>query len=128
MALRILLVEDSAPAREALADLLHTVGGYDVVATAASEMEATDWLWRHRREWDVAILDLMIDGGSGFNLIGRAKAHAPTGKAVVYSAYATPVVARRCVELGADAAFGKLETEELLRYLEGLKSAEQRAH
>lgn len=133
MTLRVFIVEDSRPARDALSDLLDTVGGFRVVGTVGTEMEATEWLSEHRRNWDVAILDLMIDGGSGFNLIRRAKQSPDAGKTVVFSAYATPVIAQRCMALGADAAFGKLEADRLLTYLEDLKiqgtgRTEQRPH
>lgn len=122
MAIRVLIVDDSRPTTETLCEWLEAIGGFRVVGTAGSEMDATDWLERHRQSWDVAILDLMIDGGSGFNLISRTKQSAAGGKAVVFSAYATPVVAQRCIELGAEAAFEKSDTDRFLTYLEGLKN------
>jgi DNA-binding NarL/FixJ family response regulator len=133
MTVRVFIVEDSRPAREALSDMLDTMGGFRVVGTVGSEMDATEWLSEHHRNWDVAILDLAIEGGSGFNLIHRAKQLPGAGKAIVFSDYATPVIAQRCMKLGADAAFGKLETDKLLTYLEDLKGqdtghSEQRSH
>jgi len=121
MSIRVLIVEDFIPAREALRHLLESVGGFRVVCSAGSEMDATEWLATNPSAWDVAILDLMIEGGSGFNLIRRAKQSTEAGKAVVFSAYATPVVADRCRQLGADAAFDKNEMDDLLSYLEALK-------
>jgi two-component system, OmpR family, response regulator len=131
--LRVFIVEDSRPARDALSDLLDAMGGFSVVGTVGTETDATEWLSEHRCNWDVAILDLLIDGGSGFNLIRRAKQFPAAGKTVVFSAYATPVIAQRCIDLGADAAFGKLDTDRLLTYLEELKiqgtaRIEQRSH
>src|SRR3954447_26095931 len=133
MTLRVFIVEDSRPAREALSALLDSMGGFRVVGAVGTETDATEWLSEHHRNWDVAILDLMIDGGSGFNLIRRAKQFPAAGKTVVFSAYATPVVAQRCIDVGADAAFGKLDTDRLLTYLEELKiqgtaRIEQRSH
>jgi two-component system OmpR family response regulator len=133
MTLRVFIVEDSRPAREALSELLDSLDGFRVVGTVGTETDATEWLSEHRRNWDVAILDLMIDGGSGFNLIRRAKQSPDAGKTVVFSAYATPVIAQRCMDLGADAAFGKLEADRLLTYLEDLRiqdtgRIEQRPH
>lgn len=122
MDLRVLIVEDSKPAAETLREWLETMGGFRIVGTAASEMDATEWLQGHRGNWDVAILDLMIEGGSGFNLIKRAKQTSDLGKAIVFSAYATQVVAQRCIELGAEAAFEKSQPQQFLSYLERLKA------
>jgi DNA-binding NarL/FixJ family response regulator len=122
LAIRVLIVEDSRSATDTLCQWLEAIGGFRVVGTAGSEMDATEWLERHGQGWDLAILDLMIGGGSGFNLIRRARQSAASGKAVVFSAYATPVVAQKCIELGAEAAFEKAETDRFLTYLEELKS------
>lgn len=127
LAIRVLIVEDSKPTAQVLCDWLEAMGGFHVVATAASEMDATDWLLHHAGSWDVAILDLMIDGGSGFNLITRARQGSDAAKAVVFSAYATPAIAQRCVQLGATAAFEKSQPDQFLTYLEQLKS-ERRAN
>lgn len=121
--MRVLIVEDSRPTAETLREWLETLGGFHVVGTLASEMAATEWLQAHRESWDLAILDLMIESGTGFNLIRRAKQSSGLGKAIVFSAYATPSVAQRCVELGAAAAFEKSAPDLLLAYLEGLKQS-----
>jgi DNA-binding NarL/FixJ family response regulator len=124
VAIRVLIVEDSKPTRETLCEWLDAMGGFHIVGTAASEMEATEWLQGHGESWDVAILDLMIESGSGFNLIKRAKQSSGQGKAVVFSAYATPAIAQRCVALGAEAAFEKSEPGRFISFLEGLRSAQ----
>ena len=123
MALRILIVEDSQAATVALNEWLRSVGGVEVVGSADSEMQATEWLEQNPQGWDVAILDLMINSGSGFNLIRRAKEGTGLGKAVVFSAYATPVVAQKCIQLGADAAFDKAEPARLLHWLGEIKAS-----
>jgi DNA-binding NarL/FixJ family response regulator len=125
LAIRVLIVEDSKRTTGCLCDWLEDIGGFHVVGAARSEMDATDWLQRHAQGWDVAILDLMIESGSGFNLIRRARQSAPGGKPVVFSAYATPVVAQRCIELGAEAVFEKSDTDRFLAYLKGLESEDR---
>ena len=122
MAIRVLIIEDHEAAREALAALLQAIGGFEVMGKAATETDATEWLHGEHGSWDLAILDLLIDGGSGFNLIRRATERGVKGTAVIYSAYVTPVVAKRCLDLGAHAAFAKTETEQLVSYLEQLKT------
>jgi hypothetical protein len=41
----------------------------------------------------------------------------------VFSSYATPAVAEKCLRLGADAVFRKSEVTELTSYLERLSGA-----
>lgn len=118
--LRVLIVDDSTEMREALSDWLDALGGYRVVGTAASEMEATEWLQQHPNGCDVAVVDLLITSGSGFNLIKRATQSASSAQVVIFSAYVTPVIAQRCVHLGAAAAFNKSEPEKMLDFLGGL--------
>jgi DNA-binding NarL/FixJ family response regulator len=72
----------------------------------------------HRANWRVAILDLLAQEGSGFGLISRFKRAQPDGKVIVFSEYATPGVKRRCLELGADAAFLKSELAAFVQCLE----------
>ena len=121
--LRVFLVDDSAAASQALADWLGALGDFEIVGMAASEMEATEWLQHRNNHWDVVIIDLLIDGGSGFNLINRAKQSSAKGCTVVFSAYVTPIIAKRCADLGAAAAFNKSEPEKMLDFLGGLQGA-----
>lgn len=106
--------------RELLCSAIETIPGAEVVGTVSSETDATDWLYRHPGDWDVAILDLVLQDGSGFNLISRATRALGNGKAVVLSEYVTPIIARKCIQHGADAAFTKSQGGALIHYLEAL--------
>lgn len=117
MAVRVFVVEDSKPMRELVCDLLDSVGGFEVVGTAANETSATDWLLRHRGGWDLAIVDLLLAEGSGFTLIGRCNKE-PGGAVVVFSDFVTPVVRERCIRLGADGVISKAQFGELRAYLQ----------
>ena len=117
MAVRVFVVEDSKPMRELVCDLLDSVGGFEVVGTAANETAATDWLLRHRGGWDLAIVDLLLAEGSGFTLIGRCNKE-PGGAVVVFSDFVTPVVRHRCIRLGADGVISKAQFGELRAYLQ----------
>jgi DNA-binding NarL/FixJ family response regulator len=117
MAVRVFVVEDSKPMRELVCDLLDSVGGFEVVGTAANETAATDWLLRHRGGWDLAIVDLLLAEGSGFTLIGRCNKE-PGGAVVVFSDFVTPVVRERCIRLGADGVISKAQFGELRAYLQ----------
>jgi two-component system OmpR family response regulator len=91
--------------RGLLADLFTTLGGFTIVASASGEAEANLWLQDNPGAFDLAVLDLILQQGSGMGVIERCKA---TGaRVVVLSSYATPGVRRHCMDLGADAVFEK---------------------
>lgn len=117
MSVRVFLVEDQKPMQELLRDLLDSVGGFEVVGIADNETSATDWLLRHRGGWDLAVLDLLLAEGSGFNLLSRCNTE-PGGAVVVFSDFVTPVVRQRCVRLGADGVISKAQFGELRAYLQ----------
>jgi DNA-binding NarL/FixJ family response regulator len=117
MAVRVFLVEDQKPMLELLRDLLDSMGGFDVVGHASSETGATDWLIRNQGGWDLAIVDLLLAEGSGFTLLSRCNKDT-SGAVVVFSDFVTPVVRRRCIQLGADGVISKAQFGELRSYLQ----------
>jgi DNA-binding response OmpR family regulator len=114
----VLLVEDSWAMQSTLAELIKVMGTLAVACTAMGETQATDWLYNHPQGWDLAVLDLMLDEGSGFALIHRCKTENPGASVVVFSEFATPVLKSHCLEIGADAVFRKSELPQFVRYLE----------
>lgn len=126
MAVRVFLVEDQKPMQELVCDLLASVGGFEVVGMAASETGATDWLLRHRGDWDLAIVDLLLGEGSGFTLITRCN-DDPSGAVLVFSDFVSPAVRDRCVRLGADGVISKAQFSELRAYLQAFPGRVQEA-
>ena len=124
MELRVFLVEDLQRMRGLLADLFSSMGGLQVVGSAATEAEARLWLSEHPDAWDVVVIDLVLEQGSGMEVIRSCKAQAGGGKVVVFSSYATPGVRQHCLELGADAVFDKTETAGFIHWLDELASRE----
>jgi len=119
MALRVFLVDDLISMHTLMRDLFAAVGGVELVATASSEGEAKLWLEDHPGTWDVAVLDLVLQQGSGMGVIGPCRqAHGP-GQVVVFSSYVTPVIRQHCLALGADDVFGKDETARFVTWLHG---------
>lgn len=117
MAVRVFLIEDQKRMREVVLGLLESVGGFEVVASAATETEATEWLLRHPDDWDIAIVDLLLGEGSGFTLISRCSRHG-SGTVLVFSDFVTPAVEQRCLHLGADGVISKGQFRELRAFLE----------
>ena len=124
MQLRVFLVEDLQRMRGLLEELFASLGGIEVVGSASTEAEARLWLQDHRGGWDLAVIDLVLDQGSGMQVIRECKADPDGGKVVVFSSYATAGVRQHCLDLGADAVFEKNETSGFIRWLAEFSSQE----
>ena len=106
--IRVFLVEDVRQMQGVLSDLLNVVGPFHIVATMRTEAEANLWLKEHPGEWDLALVDLILEEGTGMGVVPKARAAAgPEAKVLVLSDYATPGVRQHCIKLGADAVFQK---------------------
>ncbi len=118
MSVRVFLVEDMRQVQGILADLLATLGDFRMVATAATEAEAKLWLSEHPGAWDVAVIDLVLDQGSGMGVLSRARAMADAhgGTVIVFSDYASEGIRKHCLKLGADAVFLKSQMQEFMDY------------
>ena len=117
MALRVFLVEDVLGTQALMKDLFSTVGGIELVGTAQNEGEAKLWLDESPAPWDVAVLDLVLQAGSGFPVITRCKERKPAGKVAIFSSYLTPTIGTHCLKLGADVVFNKEDSEAFLAWL-----------
>jgi anti-anti-sigma factor len=102
--LRVLLVDDHAAVREAVASDFESEPDFDVVGQAACLAEARQMLGGV----DVVILDLGLPDGSGAELIPELRAANPNAHAVVLSATYDPAMASELTEYGATAVLDKL--------------------
>lgn len=114
--IRVFVVEDLGRMRGLFEDLFAHLQDAGVVGMAATEAEALAWLAEHPGGWDLAIIDLILEQGSGMSVISRCKASPRPGKIVVFSSYATPGVREHCLKLGADAVFDKSDSAEFVAY------------
>lgn len=101
----------------ALAALFETLGGVSVVAHFIRELDATFFLTQKTPEWEIAVIDLVLFDGTGFNLIHRARVQNPHGTVIVLSAFVTQAITDKCVSLGADAVFAKSDTGAFADYV-----------
>lgn len=128
MAVRVFLVEDMKLAQVAMADLLAALGDFDLVDAIGTEAEAKLWLAENPGAWDLAVVDLVLDQGSGMSVIPKASEGARLygGSVVVFSDYASDGIRDHCLRLGADAVFLKSQMREFMNYcseLGGLAAA-----
>lgn len=121
---RVVIVEDSPNTQTALRYLLDSIGGLQVVGVEATAAAAIDWASHHPEGWDIAIIDLMLAEGDGFEIVRRFASQPRRGHIIVYSGYVTDVIRRHCRNLGADAVFSKEESARIIEYLEALQNLE----
>jgi DNA-binding NarL/FixJ family response regulator/anti-sigma regulatory factor (Ser/Thr protein kinase) len=101
--IRILLVEDHASLRQAVAALFDQEPEFTVVGQAGSLAEARTML----DGVDVAIVDLELPDGYGGNLIKQLRDANPHGMVLVLSAYFDRPQIARAVEFGAAGVLHK---------------------
>lgn len=107
MPVKLLLVEDLPQMQGVVLDLLATVGDFELVQSVSTEAEANLWLDENAGAWDLAVIDLILEQGTGLGVVARARTRPPRSKVVVFSDYATEGIRKHCLKLGADAAFHK---------------------
>ncbi len=109
----VLVVDDDDDLRETVEVLLRA-HGYQV-ATAASGLEALDWLRERAADTCVVLLDLMMPGMDGFTLRSTMSADPLLSPIPVVVVTGAGVLARqRGAELRADVLYKPLDLSVLL--------------
>lgn len=103
--MKILLVEDSRILRDRLRGIISAIPKAVLVAETDNEDEASCLLERYRPE--VAIIDLHLRSGSGFSLIGHAKAVHSATTLIVLTNLVQAEYRSKCIQLGAHYFFDK---------------------
>jgi DNA-binding NarL/FixJ family response regulator len=118
VALRAFVVEDNLAIRTSLVEALWELTGIETAGVAGSEKAAIAWLTDRANEWDIAIIDLILEpGGSGFGVLNACRDRRPEQKMVVLTGASIPDVRQRCEALGSDGVFDKsMETDALMDY------------
>ncbi len=116
--MKVLLVEDNPLVCEHVTHTLQAIPGARIVKVAGTEPQATEWLAAHPDGWDLALVDLFLAKGHGFDGRRRCRARQPGQRAVVLSNYTRDPVRQYAREAGADAVFDKsFDMERLVDYL-----------
>jgi two-component system chemotaxis response regulator CheY len=110
--LRALVVDDSSVMR-ALVRALLTEQGLDVVGEAGDVPEGIDAYERLRP--DVVMLDLVMPGGSGADVLKSIRAKNSSAQVVVLTSVSQEKVTAELLELGAGAVLAKPLTPEKFR-------------
>ena len=101
---RVIVVEDSATVREAVASEFAADARFELVGEAATVAEARKLLAKA----DVAILDLGLPDGSGADLIPALRSANPAARAIMLSTTYDRSLHLQAVEHGAAGVLDKL--------------------
>lgn len=114
---RTLIVEDNQVILDNLVATLEELTEVQVVGTTADEAGAVQWIRDRPQGFDLMIIDILLQRGSGLGVL-RLAADAQLGaRRVVLTNYATREMRERCKALGAVRTFDKSsELDELIAY------------
>ena len=110
---KVFIVEDSPLIRERLRDAFSAIPGVCVVGEASSAREAIVAMIEARP--DVAIVDLGLQHGSGFDVLAAVQELAPEIAVYILSNFAGEPFRRRAERLGARGFFDKSSQFESVR-------------
>jgi DNA-binding NarL/FixJ family response regulator len=114
--MNIFLVEDSAPVRERLAEMLHAIPGVSLVGEADDADHAIQDILACRP--DIVMLDLNLAGGtSGFDVLRAVCPQAPQIDFYMLSNFAADPYRQLAERLGACEFFDKSREIERVRAL-----------
>lgn len=97
--IRVLLAEDQAMTRGALAALLSLAGDIEVVAQAGRGDEVLPLALASRP--DVALLDVEMPGADGLTAAAQLRCELPACKVLILTTFGRPGYVRRAMESGA---------------------------
>jgi DNA-binding NarL/FixJ family response regulator len=118
--MRVFVVEDSAPVRERLIELINEIEGFEVVGEAVTCSEAVDGIRRTRP--DIAIFDIQLASGSGIEALAQVKRELPGLHGIVLTNYATPQHEKASADAGAEYFLDKsADFEKIAEILESMK-------
>jgi DNA-binding NarL/FixJ family response regulator len=98
---RVLLIDDHATIREALASAFEQEVGFEVVGQAGSLAQARRMLEEAEQQADVALIDLGLPDGDGSDFIPELREASAQTQALVLSASLDRTELARAVEKGA---------------------------
>jgi len=107
MASKAYIVEDNDLIRDNLVETLTELAGVRTIGYSSTEAAACFWLEHHPEDWDLLVVDLFLEEGTGLGVLRKCEKRSALQKVVVLSNYATDDMRSRCMASGADAMFDK---------------------
>lgn len=123
---RLLLVEDHPVLQKELMESLGTA--FELVAVKDTARDAAGWLQANPRGWDVAVIDIFLRQGHGFDVLRQCTQRSPEQTVIVFSNYTREPARSSALNLGATAVFDKcFEMDAFFAYCDTLASEHQLA-
>jgi DNA-binding NarL/FixJ family response regulator len=117
--MNVFIAEDQAWFLEQLTQIVVSVPGAKVIGSADTAEAAVDAIRVHRP--DVALIDLMLREGTGFEVLRRLRGEGISGQLLVVTSFPTAGIKKVCLLGGADGFFDKLlELDKLSAKLESI--------
>jgi len=95
----VFLVEDSAPIRARLAEMLNDVQGVAIVGEAETPASAIEGILRTHP--DSVVLDIQLIGGSGIDVLRKVRSVNPGIVFIMLTNHPDPQYRKICMEAGA---------------------------
>ena len=115
----VFLVEDSAPIRMRLAEMLGAIEGVSIVGEADAPASAIEGIMRTRP--DSVVLDIQLIGGSGIEVLRKVRSVNPGIVFIMLTNHPDPQYRRICMEAGASYFLDKSsEFENVKEIIAGL--------
>lgn len=99
MSIKVMIVEDQAMVRGALAALLTLERDLDIVAECADAESALNHLADSRP--DIVLMDVELPGMNGIDAITRIREHSPDTRCIVLTTFGRPGYLRSALDAGA---------------------------
>lgn len=103
--MRVLIADDSIMVCRRLTALLGGLEGVDIVGQAHSAPDAIASITELRPE--AVILDIQMPGGTGMDVLQKAKEAIPDSIVIMLTNYSRPPYRKKYMEAGADFFFDK---------------------
>lgn len=117
--MKVLLVEDNAILQRHVSELISEIPGASIVNVVDNEAQASKWLLQNPDGWDLAVIDLFLREGHGFNVLRTCRLRQKHQRAVMFSNYSRYPAPQRAMEEGADEFFDKVQgMDQLVAYVE----------
>ncbi len=110
--IRVFIADDHAMVRMGMRQVLHEIGGFEVVGEATNGREVLNSPLVDK--CDVVVLDLSLPRVTGTEVLRRLHARRPQLPIVVHSMYPEEQLAKRSIEAGAVAYVSKERAPEVL--------------
>lgn len=101
----VVIVEDQTAIRELTIEMLETRGTYRILGAAADGNQGLDMVLKLRP--DILILDVMMPGLSGIEVLRRIGRHLPKMRILIFSAKQEPQVVRGLIQEGVHGFVNK---------------------